>query len=494
MLPLLAASALLATSLAAAPPTDTVVRTDLGQVRGIADDTTLTFRGIPYAVPPVGDLRWRAPRPAARWNGVRDATQYGASCAQNEHPVGVASTSEDCLFVDVTTPQQTSRNRPVVVWIHGGSFTNGANSIYGPKRLAAQGDLVVVQVQYRLGALGFLGGNFGLQDQQEALRWVRRNAAAFGGDPRNVTIMGESAGAYSVCDHLASPTAKGLFQRAIVQSGPCAQEYSATNYAAPRPRAVAEKYSRDLAAKFACTTTDCLRKVEVPALLAATAEDEFGPVLGGPVLPLHPVQALLTGRVNRVPVLHGINHDEEHGRYGAQESATGVPITQQEYETHVRQQFGADAAKVLAQYADTKPAGLALSTVMTDSQWAAPAYRSNQLLSLRMPTYTFEFAGDAPWYLGIPKPGWPVGSHHMTDLTYFLDDNVFAPLNPAQQQLSDELISRWSAFARTGQPNTPGTTYWPRATPLDRKVQSLDPAGVTRTDFFAGHRLGFWTS
>jgi para-nitrobenzyl esterase len=146
---------------------------------------------------------------------------------------------------------------------------------------------------------------------------------------------------------------------------------------------------------------------------------------------------------------------------------------------------------VLAQYADVAPAGLALSTVMTDSQWAAPAYRSNQLLSLRMPTYAFEFAGDAPWYLGLDRPDWPVGSHHMTDLTYLLDLSIFEPADPT---LSAEVIKRWSAFARTGRPNISGTSYWPKATPFDRKVQSLDPAGVTRTDFFAGHRLGFWTS
>ncbi|GAA1542069.1 carboxylesterase/lipase family protein [Kribbella lupini] len=492
MLPILAASALLATSLAAAPPTgDTVVRTDLGPVRGISDETTRTYRAIPYAAPPSGDRRWRSPQPAARWNGVRDATRYGASCPQTEHPIGVAGTNEDCLFVDVTTPKRASKDLPVVVWIHGGSFTHGANSVYGTKRLAAQGELVVVQVQYRLGALGFLAGNYGLEDQQEALRWVQRNAKAFGGDPRNVTIMGESAGAYSVCDHLASPTAEGLFHRAIVQSGPCAQEYSTTNYAAPRPRPVAEKYRRDLTTKLGCSTTECLRAVPIEKLLAATADYEFGPVLDGPLLPLHPAQALLTGRVNRVPVLHGINHDEEHGRYGAQEAATGVPITQAEYEKAVRAQFGAKASTVLAEYADVAPAGLALSTVMTDSQWAAPAYRTNQLLSLRMPTYTFEFAGDAPWYLGLDRPGWPVGSHHMTDLTYLLDLSIFEPADP---KLSAEVIDRWSAFARTGRPDVSGTSYWPRATPFDRKVQSLDPAGVTRTDFFSGHRLGFWTS
>ncbi|TWD80259.1 para-nitrobenzyl esterase [Kribbella amoyensis] len=500
-----ASSLLLATTplaLAFAGTEDSVVTTEQGKVRGLTGETTRTFRGIPYAAPPTGDARWRSPGPAQRWTGIRDATQYADPCAQGEHPIGIAGTSEDCLYLDVTTPKTPGRDRPVVVWIHGGSFTNGATQVYDAERFAAKGDVVVVQIQYRLGALGFLAspllggdrsGNFGLEDQQAALRWVQRNAAAFGGSPRTVAIMGESAGAYSVCDHLVSPGSAGLFQRAIVQSGPCAQDH-ATNYAAPRPRADAEKYGRDLAASLGCTTAECLRKVTPARLLEATKDDEFGPVLGGPVLPLHPAKALLTSRVNRVPVLHGVNHDEVHGQIGAQESATGTPTTTAAYEDEVRRTFGADADRILAEYADVRPAGLALATVLSDAQWAYPAFRSNALLALRMPTYSFEFAGDAPWYRGLDRPTWPVGSHHLSDVAYFLDTNVFEPLTPAQNRLADELITRWSTFARTGNPNTSGTQYWPRATPVDRQVQSLDPAGVTRTDFVRDHRIAFWAS
>jgi para-nitrobenzyl esterase len=464
---------------------DEVVRTEGGLLRGVVEDDVRTFRGIPYAAPPE---RWRSPRPAAPWSGVRDAKEYGKSCAQGEHPVGVPSTNEDCLYLDVTTPARAGKRRPVVVWIHGGSFKHGATSLYGPNRFADRGDVVVVQVQYRLGAFGFLAspllgsgsGNYGLEDQQAALRWVRRNAAAFGGDPRNVTLMGESAGGYSVCDHLASPTAAGLFDRAIVQSGPCAQEYSKINYSAPRPRTVAYDYSRQLAADLNCTTAACLRAVPVDQLLAMTESAEFGPVLGGPVLPRSPAQRM----VNRVPVLHAVNHDEESGRYGAQE-VFGAPITQAEYETAVRDTFGTDADKILTEYADVQPAGRALSTVMTDSHWSAPAAKTNRLLSARMPTYAVEFAGEAPWYAGAPKPDWPVGSHHLADVSYFFDLEIF---DPPQQQYADELITHWANFARTG------TTPWPRTTPHDDTVQSLNQAGTTRTDFTQDHRITFWQS
>jgi para-nitrobenzyl esterase len=141
-----------------------------------------------------------------------------------------------------------------------------------------------------------------------------------------------------------------------------------------------------------------------------------------------------------------------------------------------------------------RPAGLALSTVLTDSQWSYPAAKSNQLLSLMMPTYTFEFAGKAPWYAGLPEPRWPAGAHHLSDVAYLFNLKVLEPLDAAQTRLADEVIARWSAFARTGNPNLPASTYWPRATPLDRTVQSLNPAGVTRTDFATDHQIGFWRS
>jgi para-nitrobenzyl esterase len=487
----LATSVLTVAGTASAQTAPDTVHTDNGTVRGLVTDEIRTFRGIPYAAPPTGPLRWRSPQPATDWPGVRDATRYADACAQSEHPAGVASLSEDCLYLDVTTPATSRKNRPVLVWIHGGSFKHGATSNYGPNRLAAQGDLVVVQVQYRLGVFGFLAGSYGLEDQQAALRWVRRNAAAFGGDPHNVTIMGESAGAYSVCDHLASPAAAGLFQRAIIQSGPCSAEWSPTTYAAARPRAVAEQYARDLAARL---NSDDLREVTTERLLAATENDEFGPVLETPVLPLHPAEALLTSKVNRVPVLHGVNHDEEHGRYGAQEAATGVPISPSGYEAMLKETFPGKDKEVLARYPVTsdQPAGLMQSRVLTDYLWSYPAARTNSLLARRMPTYTFEFAGDAPWYKGLTKPEWPVGSHHVSDVSYLLDIPYLEPLDPAQQRLSDEVIARWSAFARSGDPNVAGGVHWPRAGVLDRQVQSLNPAGTNRTDFHAEHNLALW--
>jgi para-nitrobenzyl esterase len=405
----------------------------------------------------------------------------------------VPSTTEDCLYVDVTAPKDRGVLKPVVVWLHGGDFKYGGNSLYGPTRFAERGDVVVVQPQYRLGVFGFLAdpslggadsGNFGLEDQQAALRWVRRNAAAFGGDPRNVTVMGESAGGYSVCDLLASPTAAGLFHRAIIQSAPCGQQST-------KPRDEAEKFSRTLARSFGKTTAAELRTVDTKDLLAATEDTEFRPITGTAVLPRDPADALRTGRVNRVPVLHGVDDDEEAGRYGAQEVLSGKKISQSDYETAIRARFGRDADKVLAEYADVRPAGRALATVMTDANWSVPAAATNRLLAARMPTYSFEFAGDAPWYAGTPKPAWPTGTHHMSEVAYFFDVALF---DAPDSEFADELIRHWSAFADAGDPNMPGSAEWPRTTRHDRTVQSLNVAGTTRTDFAADHRLSFWRS
>ena len=212
-----------------------VVRTAMGSVRGqVASDYRL-FQSIPYAAPPVGPLRWQLPRPAARWSGMLDATKAGPQCMQDTGPnprVG-KPTSENCLTLNVWTPARGQHNekRPVMVWIHGGGFVNGSGDIYHARWLAARGHIVVVTINYRLGAFGFLAhpslgapgtvGNYGLADQQAALRWVRDNIGAFGGDPRKVTIAGESAGGMSVCDHLVAPGSAGLFRAAIIQSAPC---------------------------------------------------------------------------------------------------------------------------------------------------------------------------------------------------------------------------------------------------------------------------------
>jgi para-nitrobenzyl esterase len=209
-----------------------IVHIDSGVVRGMAGSTVDAFLGLPYAAPPTGNLRWRPPSPPADWQGVRDATQFAPSCPQAPGSLTAGPTSEDCLYLNVYTPQlgsQSGGGLPVLVWIHGGGFTQGAGRDYDPTKLAADG-IVVVTINYRLGALGFLAhpalasrpggpsGNYGLMDQQAALRWVQRNIDRFGGDPGVVTIAGESAGGLAVLMHLVSPSSRGLFQRAIVTS------------------------------------------------------------------------------------------------------------------------------------------------------------------------------------------------------------------------------------------------------------------------------------
>jgi para-nitrobenzyl esterase len=214
------------------------VITERGPIRGILTPALRKFLGIPYAAPPVGKLRWRPPKDHTRWSAPLDATRFGNHCPQDASVFGTASVSEDCLFLNVFTPNgaaseaNNSHSYPVMVWIHGGALTVGESDDYVPTKLVQRGDVIVVTINYRLGALGFLAhpalnaespdhisGNYGIMDQQFALKWVQRNIATFGGDPHNVTIFGESAGGLSVLSHLASPTAAGLFHRGIVESG-----------------------------------------------------------------------------------------------------------------------------------------------------------------------------------------------------------------------------------------------------------------------------------
>src|SRR3954471_1322930 len=255
-----------------------VIPTDKGPVRGIPTAETNQYLGIPYAKPPVGNLRWRAPSPVPRWKGPRNATSFGPHCAQTESPFGSASTSEDCLYLNVFTPNGKNgkghaKDLPVMVWLHGGGMVVGESDDYDPTRLMSQGRIVVT-VNYRLGFLGFLAhpalsaeaggasGDYGLMDQQAALRWVQRNIQKFGGDRDDVTIFGESAGGLSVHSQLASPLSAGLFDRAIVQSGA---------YSLSQPSlASAEARGATLADTVGCPdqTAACLRSVPVETVLA----------------------------------------------------------------------------------------------------------------------------------------------------------------------------------------------------------------------------------
>jgi para-nitrobenzyl esterase len=472
-----------------------------------------TFLGIPFAAPPVGALRFAAPRPAARWSGVRDATHFGSACAQVPGVFaangGKGSTSEDCLFLNVYTPLPAREERPVMVWIHGGGFTAGSASQYDPTVLAARAGAVIVTINYRLGPIGFLAlpglsaesrdgssGNYGLEDQQAALRWVRHNVARFGGDPQNVTIFGESAGGLSVCANLVSPKVARLFQRAITESGPCVAPLATL--------ATAEAQSSAAAIRSGCAQTDpavqvaCLRALPVTAVLASGGTS--APIVDGSVLPQQIPAAIAAGEFNRVPVMEGTNHDEDRLFVALQFDLAGHPVTAAQYPALVAALAGAGAPAVLARYplGDFASPGLAWATVVTDSRFSCAALRADQLLSARVPTFAYEFDDpNAPPFI-VSDPLMPLGAFHASEIPYLFQPpaSVSATFfTPQQLALSNQMIGYWSRFAASGTPNGRATPRWDRFTERDGRFQSLAPGGSRSiTTFPVDHRCAFWAS
>ncbi|RFU36381.1 carboxylesterase family protein [Actinomadura logoneensis] len=498
------------------PAASTVVRTDDGAVRGRVDSTARVFQGIRYAAPPVGDLRWASPQRAKPWRGVRDATKPGNRCPQAAGLIDAPSTTEDCLFLNVTTPRVPGKRKlPVMVWFHGNGFISGAAGLYGARRLAAEGDVIVVSPNYRLGIFGFLAhpaldhgkarnlsGNFGLEDQQAALRWVRRNAAAFGGDPGNVTIFGESAGGTSVCAQLAAPTSAGLFHRAIVQSAQCTGDKWSPGPPTwfPLPRAERQKNGLKVAVKVGCanpvTAAACLRAKSVGKLAKwSDVGVGSGPTVGGGFLPLSPERAFATGRFNRVPVMQGTTRDEHRLFTAAIEVATKKVTTPASYREQLAALFRpADMRRVLVRYpvARFHSAGEALSAVVTDWAWGCPAEDRDRALAAHTPVYAYEFADEtAPWFTTLRAPDFPTGAFHGAELQYLFDDEQLpGPQTPAQRQLSTTMISYWSRFAATGNPNSSGRPGWTQFQ-SDGWVQSL-ATPIGRADRNAEHQCAFW--
>ncbi|MCG8927186.1 carboxylesterase/lipase family protein [Lentzea sp. CC55] len=474
---------------AAADSGGAVVRTDKGTVRGTVTGAVRTFGAIPFAAAPVGDNRWRDPQPVPPWRGVRDATRPAPRCAQNPQLGEPGSEAEDCLYLDVTTPARHPRTpRPVMVWIHGGGFTSGTASMYDATWLAARTDAVVVTVNYRLGVFGFFGhpglagsGAFGLADQQAALRWVQRNARAFGGDARNVTVFGESAGGLSVCAQLASPRAAGLFAKAIIQSGPCALELP--SFTTPgeftgvwRSRTATEQAG---AGALGCADIACLRAQPVTALL--TLHEQFAsPSFDTAVLPIDPVVAQRTGRMHRVPTMVGSTHDEMTlfaPLFWPQ------PLPETSYGELLTAIFGTHAAPVAARYPvnGNGDARDEIAHVLTDRSWACPSQDTRDQLRRHTRVSGYEFADpDVPMiFPGLP-PFPEYGAYHGSELLMLFD--LGQTLTPAQRRVSDHMIAAWGRFARTGDPG------W-RA-----PVQSFAPGATGATDFVRDHRCGFWSS
>jgi para-nitrobenzyl esterase len=518
-----------------------LVRTDAGWVRGSASGRSVTFEGIPYAAPPVGSHRWAPPAGVTPWAGVRDATTAGPVCPQVESgPDGAAvAGDEDCLYLNVTAPRRTAPRRdrlPVVVWLHGGGFTSGAGSQYGAAELATAGDVMVVTVNYRLGALGFLSspaldaegypsGNYGLADQVAALEWVQRNAARFGGDGRNVTLAGQSSGARSVCAQLASPASSPrsrpgstrLFHRAILQSGPCTRHVTKP-VADQRGARVAAEVGCGSAPRTSTSTAACLREQPVAELLATLDDvgepvtDEYAaepwqPVVGTPVLPRQPLDAVTGGAAAGVPLLVGTMRDEMRTFAGF---AFDPPLTPAGYRQQVEQAFTPHAEAVLARYpvdAYASPT-LALATVLGD--WGGgvgtcTVLETAETASAHSDVFAYELLEDS----GVGVDGYPLGAFHSWDLPFLFDVSIpnsqYPELTAAQRALSATMIRQWARFAATGNPNGPsgpnqpsrpdGPPHWPE---LGRTGTVLGlaagPGGIAPTPTAEEHQCEFWSS
>jgi para-nitrobenzyl esterase len=487
-----------------APAGKLTVTTADGKLRGQAAGGIDEFLGVPYAAPPVGPLRWRAPQPPAHWSGVRPATQYGAHCPQYGSKFGQGSTSENCLFLNVFAPAGSNRSLPVMVWIHGGDLTAGESDDYNPAGLVRDG-AIVVTINYRLGALGFLAhpalaaggssGDYGLMDQQAALRWVQANIAGFGGNPRNVTIFGESAGGLSVLAQLTSPAARGLFAKAIVESG---------SYSLLQPGlAAAEASGEAFATKAGCAsqTAACLRRLPVRTIL--NDQGAVGPNVDPAVLPQSIGTALADGDFSHVPVLNGTNHDEWRLFVAIFSAVTG-PVTAANYRSMIASTVSvspAEAAAVAARYPLSRYASPAeaLGAVGTDAIFACPALTIDEELSRFAPTFAYEFNDEHAAELFLPPVGgFSYGATHASEVQYLFALSVTpypGTLTSPQQQLAGAMRRDWTSFARQGSPASPGEPAWPRFRNATQQMMSLIPPAPRVEDGFAGgHQCAFWAT
>ena len=486
-----------------------------GSLRGTVSQGVREFLGIPYAAPPVHGLRFAPPQPARPWSGVRSATAHGPACIQFQ-PMGVRNnqaTSEDCLYLDIYTPAaaRPGDNLPVVFWIHGGNFTEGTGVAYGGQRFTSLTNSIFVSINYRLGAYGYLAlsqfgdgsGDYGLLDQIAALKWVRTNIAAFGGNAHGITIDGQSAGSGSVCDILASPPAAGLFQRAILESGPCAIVAPTSLSAAQALGALfagaagcGHPAALNLPGPPAAAVVTCLRNGRTPNLVAAAQQDVINaPAYGTPALPLPPAQAIAAGQWNKVPVIIGTVRSEGKLFFTAQAGLTAA-----QYTTAIDTRYGPDAAAVLAHYPlSSYPSPFyARAAVFTDSLFACPSYWSASQFGSQVPAWEEEFDDPtSPTGFASQPPGVDMSNAHAAELAYLWNFTLAErSLTPAEFRLGEQMDRYWGAFARTANPNVPGQVAWSKVTAATHPVIDFHPTGntVSTTVFPAEHQCDFWAT
>ena len=518
------------------PGRSAVINTPQGKLRGVVRHGVIEYRSIPYARKPE---RWSAPQPAPAWQGVRDGGNFGPACPQQARfNLTEASSEEDCLSVNVSRPLTIppGRRLPVFVWIHGGAFVGGSANLYRLDALARQG-MVVVSANYRLGVLGFMphpafdpatNGNFGLLDQREALRWVQRNIAAFGGDPANVTVGGESAGAGSVCLHLATPEqSRGLFHKALVISGGClaplptVQEYSQLGTAIAAAVDCRQKESAPL---LACLRSrplvDPLQSekglLEAGARATEGKTMSFGPSIGAPqVTPRSMAQAIAQGMVHNVPVLMGGARDELRLYLGYDQQSPD-PVTAANYADRLLRHYGTTkdtplGQRILARYPLKEPSRAPETLGSVISHYNPQVGISNCLYlhtaaTLRrrsnLPLYSFEFADAKALVLGVgiaatPDPGMEFGAVHSAGLNYLFPhlsntSRIDAPdLLPASQPLASQMQQMVASFAARGVPSATGLPAWPLFS-NGRSVMRLMPGQSGLYDASQYHDCNFW--
>ncbi len=469
------------------------VRIETGLISGICEADVTVYKSIPYAAPPVGHLRWKAPQLALPWDGVRRADTFGPIAMQAGESVPGAPhepVSEDCLTLNIWAPTLADTTPlPVMVWIPGGGFTQESASmpLYWGDALATRG-VIVVTINYRVGLLGFLvhpdlsresghqsSGNYGLLDQIAALQWIQRNIKAFGGDPGRVTIWGQSAGSMSVCMLMASPHARGLFHRAIGESGGFFVPLAATD--GSFAKAAAEEQGVRMAAALGVTSLDALRDLAPEQFLTDGIGGTTHPIIDGYVVPEEPYATFAAGRQNDVPILIGSNADE------GQPMLTGREIRLATFAEDIGQEFGSAAVRALAaEYLAIHPAATDLEARESRAAferdlrfgWDMWTWARLQAKTGREKVFSYYFAHQPPYPAGSPIADW--GAAHWAELRYVFDHLDQEPWawTDADRALATLLASYATNFAKHGNPNGDGVAVWPDYTISSPLVLHLD--------------------
>lgn len=479
-----------------------------GELQGRRSEGTDQFLAIPFAAPPMGTLRWQPPVAAASWPGVRRADRLPPACPQTT----ADSFDEDCLYLNVYRParQSTHAALPVMLWIHGGIFRHGSSAEYDPSELARETQTLVVTINYRLGALGFLAhpwlsaesldgvsGNYGFMDQVAALRWVHHNISAFGGDPARITLAGQSAGGFSVCGHLVSPASRGFFAGAIMQSVFCAADDLADKEVA------GQTFAEEVGCGDDTNVMSCLRALPVSELLAANDDYPAGLVAGSSVLPREPRESVHDGDFSHVPILIGNVRDEI--RIGV---IPLYPLAPDSYPFLLATFVPSVAAalpEALAEYpaSDFADPAYALSTATSDSSYGGCQIR-REAAAFASYTRTFLYEFDDP-RAPVPRsvtlpPGFELGSSHSSELSYLFAAGPLVQIDAprrsrAQRRLSREMQRAWGAFVQRGDPSLRRGPRWPAYEPASDLVMRLEPGGIRATsDYSERHRCAFWDS